>query len=683
MTLSEPAADFVEYPAATSRPAAPAGAEGPLPGPRHETFPRDWQGWYQRGAALFRQNRFAESVESYRNALALAPGIPECFIDLGIALKRFGRPGEAEAILREGLRRAPKNRFALFSLADLLTQMRRFGEAETVFRTLIAAHPDSVEAHENFGGFLLEMNRIEEAIDLARAIAEKAPGDPRTKAMLTVAYERADRLGDALAVSSTSMATHPPETLEMRLASYMSLTGRTGRLDLRGHVLDLVKPAIARSLPPDRPDIRMQADRNALRRFAFLFPYYGIDDRSLLSVIAAAGALHAAQTRPLPPRGERRHGRLRVGYLSYNFGDHPIGHLLTGFFEAHQVTGAELYLYALHKSQRDDNGYRRRIEEAPGTLRDVAALAHGDIARLIRADDIDILIDLDGYLGGGRPDILAARPAPIQIHWLQHLAGMPAPFIDYTIVDRVIVPDQERNQGNGPLIRLPDAFQCGERLKLPDTPTSRSALGLPEHGFVFCAFGNWLKIDPSAFDAWMAIIGACPDSVLWLSEGPPAAARDLFEARARSAGIEPGRLIFAPRLVGKAAHLDRHRAADLFLDTFTVSAATTTTDALSAGLPVLTKRGATAQARLSESLIRAVGADHLIVPDTKAYIATAIDLARHPKRLARHRDALTHSLRTAHLFDQSRMARQFGQLYAEIWRRHGAGLPPGHVDIDA
>jgi predicted O-linked N-acetylglucosamine transferase (SPINDLY family) len=216
---------------------------------------------------------------------------------------------------------------------------------------------------------------------------------------------------------------------------------------------------------------------------------------------------------------------------------------------------------------------------------------------------------------------------------------------------------------------------------LPDRLPSRLEHGLPEDGFVFCVFGNWLKIDPEVFDIWLNLLREVPKSVLWFTAGPTPESikkiRELTDAK----GVDPMRLVIAARTADKRSHIDRHRLADLFLDTFTFSAATTTMDALSAGLPVLTKRGRTAQGRLSEAHIRAVGPTELIVETADAYFQTAIRLARDPDELALHRKRLNDALPGARLFDAPRMVQQFKQIYQEVWRRHEVGETPTHFDV--
>ena len=646
-------------------------------------YPLEDRVWFFAAGILFRQRRFPEAVEYYRTALRLRPENPDYYADLGAALRADQRVGEAEAMVREAIRRNPTNPLPVFTLANLCSSQRRYEEAERMYRALIEGNPDSLPAIENFGSLLIELNRPTDAMAVFDTYLARHPDDVQVLTYKAIGFDKMGDLDQALEVTERTIVLAPPRRLEMRLASYMSLVGRTGRLDLRPRVLNLVTDAIPATLPDAWPERWFEADRNALRRFTYLFPYYGIRDRDLLKVHRALGNQIADSFPPMPTNAPPRPGKLRVGFISYNFGNHPIGHLLSVFFEAHSASETELFLYSLHQQQPhvDVDGYGPRIRATADQFRDCRNASDRELAQLIRADELHILIDLDGHLHGGRQEVLATRPARVQIHWLQSLAGCPAPYFDYTIVDRVIVPDDERDQGNGPLIRLADAFQCGERFGLPEMLPTRSSEGLPKDGFVYCVFGNWLKIDPEVFEIWLNILSEIPKSVLWFTAGPTPESikkiRELTEAK----GIDPARLVIAARTPDKVSHINRHRLADLFLDTFTFSAATTAMDALSAGLPVLTKQGSTAQARLSEAHIRAVGSTDLIVETAEHYFKTAIRLARHPKELAKHRKTLVDALPDARLFDAKRMVHQFKQIYAEVWRRYQAGETATHFDV--
>ena len=643
--------------------------------------PRDDRLWALLGQAHFHVNRFAEAVTALREALRLKPDHAAHCGDLGIALRADGRVTEAEALLREAIRRDGANPLSRFALGNLFVSQRRHEEAIAVFGSILAQNPGFFPAIENLASLFSDLGRLQDALKLIETALQRAPQDHRLYSMLAIILDKGGNQNAALDVTLKAIALDPPKTLDMRLASFMSLTGRTGRLDLRDKVMELLRPAINETLSDDQPESWRKFDRNALRRFIFLFPYYGIPDRALMKVHSTVGNAIAASfpAENLPPRSKKE--KIRIGYLSHNFGNHPIGHLLSCFFEAHGHQDHEVFLYATHIFAQDASGYGERLKQAADHFIDCRGWTDQFFANRIRADEIDILIDLDGYMHGGRPEMLATRVAPVQIHWLQSLAGCPAPYIDYTIVDRILVPDGERDQGNGPLIRLADAFQCGELFDLPPSPPSRASHDLPDDAFVFCAFGNWLKIDEHVFNDWMTILKAVPKSVLWLTSGPLPTSLSTLQRFAEAQGVEGSRLIVAPRTDDKISHIDRHRCADLYIDTYTFSAATSATDALSAGLPVLTKRGSTAQSRLAESLIRATGVPQLIVEDRQAYIETAITLAKNPDQLKNHQKALRDALPNAPLFDAHRMVRQFEMIYDHIITRYRAGLKPEHFDV--
>ncbi|NBR11447.1 MAG: tetratricopeptide repeat protein [Alphaproteobacteria bacterium] len=643
--------------------------------------PRDDRLWALLGQAHFHVNRFAEAVTALREALRLKPDHAAHCGDLGIALRADGRVTEAEALLREAIRRDGANPLSRFALGNLFVSQRRHEEAIAVFGSILAQNPGFFPAIENLASLFSDLGRLQDALKLIETALQRAPQDHRLYSMLAIILDKGGNQNAALDVTLKAIALDPPKTLDMRLASFMSLTGRTGRLDLRDKVMELLRPAINETLSDDQPESWRKFDRNALRRFIFLFPYYGIPDRALMKVHSTVGNAIAASfpAENLPPRSKKE--KIRIGYLSHNFGNHPIGHLLSCFFEAHGHQDHEVFLYATHIFAQDASGYGERLKQAADHFIDCRGWTDQFFANRIRADEIDILIDLDGYMHGGRPEMLATRVAPVQIHWLQSLAGCPAPYIDYTIVDRILVPDEERDQGNGPLIRLADAFQCGELFDLPPSSPSRASHDLPDDAFVFCAFGNWLKIDEHVFNDWMTILKAVPKSVLWLTSGPLPTSLSTLQRYAEAQGVEGSRLIVAPRTDDKISHIDRHRCADLYIDTYTFSAATSATDALSAGLPVLTKRGSTAQSRLAESLIRATGVPQLIVEDRQAYIETAITLAKNPDQLKNHQKALRDALPNAPLFDAHRMVRQFEMIYDHIITRYRAGLKPEHFDV--
>ena len=441
--------------------------------------------WFYQGHLFFLQNRIPEAVDCFTTSLGLQPENPDVYADLGALLILDQRQREAEALLREGMRRFPEHSKTALNLAKLMSQEGRYAEAEAQYNRISSLNPDLFEATQNLSAMLIDLGRPVAAREILELFLKKRSDHVPALSLLTLALDTEGKLEAALAVSQRIIEIAPPRTLDMTLASYVSLVGRLGRLDLRGHALEWIKKAIPLTLPEENRALWLEADASALKRFAYLLPYYGVNDRDLLKVHGAFADIIAARFPPRPSARPTVSKRLRVGFISYNFGNHPIGHLLSVFFEAHGHEHTELFLYSLKVSDDDLSGYRARIRKAADHFRDCHGKTDRELESILRADELHILIDLDGYLYGGRPEVLSRRPACIQIHWLQSLAGMPAPFIDYTIVDKVIVPDGERNQGNGPLIRLADAFQCGEKLKFPEIPPTRESQFLRERNLFF------------------------------------------------------------------------------------------------------------------------------------------------------------------------------------------------------
>ena len=329
---------------------------------------------------------------------------------------------------------------------------------------------------------------------------------------------------------------------------------------------------------------------------------------------------------------------------------------------------------------KSTDGLRRRVEAACERVIDVQELSDADAAAAIRAIEIDIAVDLNGHAGAGRAGILAHRPAPVQVNYLGNAGTTGAPFLDYVIADRVVVPRAQFQYYTEQVVYLPHSYQCNDsRRNRPKTTLSRYDAGLPETGFVYCCFNNTYKISPEIFDVWMRLLDASPGAVLWLLGDDRFAIHNLRrEARAR--GIAPERLIFAPR-VPVDEHLARQALADLFLDTLPTNALSTASDALWAGLPLLTCLGNSFGGRGAGSLLRAVGLPELVTQSLAEYEALALSFARDPERLAAVRARLARNRDTEPLFDTARCTRDLEAAYTAMWRRQEAGLPPAHIDL--
>jgi predicted O-linked N-acetylglucosamine transferase (SPINDLY family) len=347
-------------------------------------------------------------------------------------------------------------------------------------------------------------------------------------------------------------------------------------------------------------------------------------------------------------------------------------------FEHHDRGQFEVIGYSYGRD--DGSPMRARLARAFDRFTDIAHLSHREAAARIRADEIDILIDLKGYTANARPQICAFRPAPVQVSYLGYPASVGADFIDYIIVDEIVVPADQQAFFSEKLVHLPNCYQVNDsRREIAATVPSREQCGLPNQGFVFCSFNNSYKITPAFFDMWMRLLNGVPGSVLWLLESNRLLKSNLRrEAAAR--GVDPDRLVFAP-VAPPAEHLARHQHADLFLDNLPCNAHTTASDALWAGPPVLTCCGDTFAGRVAASLLTAIGLPELVTASAEDYERTALALARDPPRLAGLREKLRQRRDTSPAFDLPRFARHIEAAYVRIWENRRDGKRPAGFSV--
>jgi predicted O-linked N-acetylglucosamine transferase (SPINDLY family) len=370
--------------------------------------------------------------------------------------------------------------------------------------------------------------------------------------------------------------------------------------------------------------------------------------------------------------------KLRIGYLSADLCQHAVACLIAELFELHDRQEFEVYAYACGPD--DGSEMRTRLARTCDRFVDVRAMAFQEAARRIHEDRIDVLVDLNGYTKGARTEILALRPAPIQVNWLGYPGTMGAEFVDYIITDRFITPPGHEPFFSENIVYLPDCYQVNDRKRkiAPRTPT-RIQTGLPEDGFVFCCFNNTFKITAAVFDVWMCLLKKIPKSVLWLLEANSGAVANL-KREAKVRGVNPNRLVFAPRM-STEIHVARFRLADLFLDTMPYNAHTTASEALWAGLPVLTCAGETFASRVAGSLLTAIGLPELITQSLAEYEAAALRLARDPSELAGLRERLSKNRLTTPLFDSERFMRHLERAYQMMWDIYANGDAPRRIEV--
>jgi len=352
-----------------------------------------------------------------------------------------------------------------------------------------------------------------------------------------------------------------------------------------------------------------------------------------------------------------RHERIRLAYLSADFHQHPTAQLMVELFERHDRGRFEVSAIAFGPD--DGSAMRQRLVKAFDRFEDVRGLGDLEIAQRITSQQIDIAVDLNGHTHEARPGIFSHRPAPVQVNYLVYPGTTGAAYMDYVLADRVVLPLDQQSFFSEKIVHLPDCYQANDTTRLVLPAPSRAEAGLPDTGFVFCCFNNSWKIAAPVFDIWMRLLQQVPDSILWLLESP---ATGYLRAQAQARGVAADRLAFAPRL-SPDQHLARHQLADLFLDTLPYNAHTTCSDALWAGVPVITCYGAAFHGRVAASLLKAIDLPELVTTRAQDYEALALELAQNPALLKTTRDKLQRNRATTPLYDSERFRKNIEAAY--------------------
>jgi predicted O-linked N-acetylglucosamine transferase (SPINDLY family) len=385
-----------------------------------------------------------------------------------------------------------------------------------------------------------------------------------------------------------------------------------------------------------------------------------------------------ADAPPLPLPAVPPHTRLRVAYLSSDIRDHAVGQLLAGVFEAHDRDRFEIYCFS--SGPDDASELRRRLERSFDHFFNVLGWSDRAIAERMKELGIDIAIDLGGHSSGGRTRVLSWRPAPVQISLLGYPGTLATEYIDYMIADAVVVPEADRMHYAEQLIYLPGSFLPTDGAPQMAMVPARTAVGLPADAFVYCCFHAPYKISPRLFDSWMHVLGAVPAGVLWLREGTDTVRRNLQNEATRR-GIDPQRLIFAPRAATRAEHVARFSLADVFLDTSPYNAHTTAAEAVGVAVPIVTLRGTTFAGRVAASILEACGMGELAVDTLTDYERLAIDLARNATWLMDLKERLRSAGGRAAFLDPTRYCRHLEDGLGMAWSRYQRNEPPAPLAV--
>jgi predicted O-linked N-acetylglucosamine transferase (SPINDLY family) len=594
-----------------------------------ESQPNNFDALSLLGVVYGMQNRPIDAIDIFEKCFQFGLSNPSLHFNFAKALSTLQREEEAIEHHKIAVTLDSSNQDVWLNYGRSLDNLKRRDEALICYEKALQLKPDLMEGWFNKGKIYGELKRYEEALHAYIMAYQLKPTEPFL-------------LGIIL-------------HYKMLICDWLDLDGLCLKIqqDLRNNQ-KVVEPFGYQGISSSESDLLLSAQIFAKERFPPL----------KTSSISSAGSID---------------GKIRVGYLCGEFRDQATSVLMAGVYECHDSEKFEIY--ALDNGWDDGGRLRPRMRQAFKEIIDISRMTDFSVLKLIKDFRIDILVNLNGYFGEARQSIFAYHVAPIQVNYLGFPGTLGADYMDYLIADSIVIPQESRQFYKEKIIYLPNCYQANDSKRIvSDRRFLRGECGLPEEGVIFCCFNNNYKITPKTFDGWMNILRAVDGSVLWLIEDNITALGNL-KSEALKRGISSDRIIFAPRLP-LPEHLARHKLADLFLDTLPYNAHTTASDALWAGLPVLTCVGETFPGRVASSLLNAFGLPELVTHSQEGYESLAIDLANNPEKLEMYKVRLANNRLTMPLFNTQLFTKYLEVAYTKMFERYRANLSPDHIVVE-
>lgn len=614
------------------------------------------------GNALQALGCYGDSLEHYKKAITLEPNYADAYVNQGNAYQALGKYQEALESYERAVKIDPNSSQAFYGVSRLFFLRKQYDHALGCCTQALKIKPNYQEALSLKGEIYLHAKDYQSAITAYDELLQLNPSSSEAWISRGHIFAEMKEFGEAGDSFAKAFAIRPDTDFllgtiiqnDLQMCDWSSLDSKMNQL------ISAVESGKRAAVPYNF--ISTLDDRKKIRRSIEIYAQ------------RLRGDIRRVKQEKHPP-GKK----IRLGYFSADFHNHPTAYLIAELFECHDKDKFELIAFVFGRNAPDE--MRARLERSFDKFVDLNGMTDEEAAKLSREMQIDIAIDLKGFTKEARPQIFMYGAAPIQISYLAFPGTMGLSCFDYVVADPVLIPEAFRDGFVEKIIYMPNSYQVNDRARMisPNIPR-REDLGLPPGGFIFCSFNNNYKITPTVLDGWAKILSAIKDSVLWLYGDNPYAVKNLLKYLSERS-IDPKRVVIAGRM-DTADHLARYKLADLFLDTAPCNAHTTASDALWSGLPVLTMIGESFGARVAASLLNAVNLPDLVVKSQDEYVNLAMELAANPQKLKELKSRLTINLFTAPLFDTPLFAKNLEASYFKVFERFQKGLPPDHIFLN-
>jgi len=648
------------------------------------------------GNALKDISQLDRAVKSYENAIDLKLDFAEAYNNLGNVLKDLDRLNEAFDCFEKAIKISPNFAEAHNNLGNTLSYLDQLDDAVLSFETAIKIDPNFSEAYNNLGNVLKDLDRLNEAFDCFEKALKINPNFPEAHNNFGALLKDLNQLKKARKSIEKAIEINPNfaeayhnlgnvfkdlDLLDEALKSYQKAKTLRDDLDyILGNIITTKMNFCSwESLPILFNELSEKIHDN--RKVIDPFTLFSLIDDPALQKRAAEIRINSHHPKIDTLQNildYNLHSKIRIGYFSADFREHPLAYLTAELYELHDRDHFEIHAFSFGKDTNDE--LNLRIKAGVDYFHNVDLMSHKEIVLLARSLEIDIAVDLAGFTAGAKTEVFAMSAAPIQLSYIGYLGTMGADYYDYLIADPMMIPQESQKHYVEKIVYLP-SFQVNDSKDLPPEITlTRKEVGLPDKGFVFCCFNNTYKFTPTVFDSWARILKAVEGSILIVYASNESSKTNL-KKEILNRGVETDRLIFGDS-ISKPKYLARYRVADLFLDTHPYNAGTTASDALKMGVPMLTYIGRSYQARMGASILNSINLPELITNSLEEYESLAIELASNPDKLKKIKDKLQSNLTTAPLFNTPLFTKNIESAYTQMYERHHAGLEPDHIYVE-